>query len=360
MGGDRLSERNTRTFSVAPSAKNHAHVTKRIAELAAAMPELDDLSPEQVDTIMRSVIFGELTAEARRRIVAARIDWTAETGAFISDKESPHTRAAYRRALATLKQWLDRKNLRITDLSPRLADDFIRDLRAARRENGEAMDADSVRLVVAVCSAFCTFLEHRNDDVRNPFRGTRARPIATWTVAEIPSEKETHLIIAATDPITRAALLVVCETGLRVGGLPGLVIKENGTWWTLTKGKHFQSLEPLTAGALHALKAARLHPRTPFGPGHFPIIESHRRAKGPATANQVVQRLKMRLSRTESELVASRKISAAYSWQDFRHAYASINAHKGITWLAAHLGHSSIAITERYLRNVLALDTSKL
>jgi len=324
------------------------------------MPELDELSPDQVDTVMKAVIFGELTAEAKRRLVAARIDWTSETEAFIADKESLHTQSAYRRALATLKQWLDRKNLKITDLSPRLADDFIRDLRAARRENGEPKDADSVRLVVAVCSAFCTFLEHRNDDVRNPFRGTRARPIATWTVAEIPADKETQAILSATDPITRAALLVVCETGLRVGGLPGLVIKENGTWWTLSKRKRFQGLEPLSAQAIHAIKAADLPPRTPFKPEHFPILEAHRRANGPATANRVVQRLKMRLARTERELLANGRIAAAYSWQDFRHLYASTNAHRGISWVAAHLGHSSIAITERYLRNVLALDTSKL
>src|SRR5208283_4313034 len=336
------------------------HVARRIAELAAAMPELDELSPDQVDTVMKAVIFGELTAEAKRRLVAARIDWTSETEAFIADKESLHTQSAYRRALATLKQWLDRKNLKITDLSPRLADDFIRELRAARRENGEPKDADSVRLVVAVCSAFCTFLEHRNDDVRNPFRGTRARPIATWTVAEIPTEKETRLIIAAADPITGAALCVVRETGLRVGGLPSLTIKENGTWWTLTKGKRFQGLDPLSTQSLHALRAAGLHARIPFDPRHFPIVQAHRRAVGPATESQVVQRLKMRLSRVEADLLTKGKIAAHYSWQDFRHAYASLNAHKGISWVAAHLGHSSIAITERYLRNVLALDTSRL
>ena len=350
-----------RTFPVNSSRKPaHARVAARIAELAAAMPELDDLSPDQVETVMKAVVFGELTAEAKRRIVAARINWDEETEAFISDKESQHTRAAYRRALATLKVWLDRKNLRVSDLSSRLADDFIRDLRAARREDGHAMDADSVRLVVAVCSAFYTFLEHRNDDVRNPFRGTRARPIATWTIAEIPSKKETQLISSASDPITKAALLVVCETGLRVGGLPSLTIKEGGTWWTLTKGKHFQGLEPLSEESLRALRKAGLHLRTPFDPGHFPIVDAHRRAKGPATTSQVVQRLKMRLSRVETELLVKKKISAAYSWQDFRHAYASLNAHKGISWVAAHLGHSSIAITERYLRNVLALDTSKL
>jgi integrase len=336
------------------------YVAKRIAELAAAMPELDALSPDQVDTVMRAVVFGELTAAARRRIVAARIDWDNETGTFIATKTSPHTQAAYARALAILKKWLDLKNLRFTELSSRVADEFIQDLRAARRDNGQAMDADSIRLVIAVCSTFYTFLERRFDDIRSPFRGTRARPIATLPVAEIPSEKETLAIIGAADPITRAALLIVTETGLRIGGLPGLVIRKDGSWWTMTKGKRFYGLEMFTSSTLKAIRAASLDPHHPFLPATFPHTLAQRRAKGPLTENQVIQRLKQRIHRTEKELLGNGKIAAVYSWQDYRHAYAARNAQRGITWLAAHLGHSSIAITERYLRNVLAIDTRKL
>lgn len=324
------------------------------------MPELDSLSPDQVDTVMKAVVFGELTAEARRRIIAARINWDNEVEAFVATKTSPHTQAAYSRALAMLKKWLDSKNLKSTDLSARAADEFIRDLRAARRGNGQAMDADSVRLVVAVCSTFYTFLERRFDEVRSPFRGTRARPIATWPVAEIPSDNEIVAIIAAADPITRAALLIVSETGLRVGGLPGLVIKKNGSWWTMTKGKRFHGLEPLSAKTRQAVKAATLDAHRPFAPTSFPYRQTLRRAKGPLTEDQLVQRLKQRIARTQEGLLAQGRLAAVYSWQDYRHAYAARNANKGITWLAAHLGHSSIAITERYLRNVLAIDTRKL
>jgi hypothetical protein len=48
---------------------------------------------------MKAVVFGELTAEAKRRLFAASIGWSAETVAFLSDKES--------RSLATRKEWLD-------------------------------------------------------------------------------------------------------------------------------------------------------------------------------------------------------------------------------------------------------------
>jgi site-specific recombinase XerD len=324
------------------------------------MPELDSLSPDQVDTVMRAVVFGELTAEARRRIIATRISWDNEVHAFIATKISPHTQAAYLRALSMLRKWLDVKNLRFTELSSRAADAFIQDLRAARRENGQVLDADSIRLTIAVCSTFYTFLERRFDEIRSPFRGTRARPIATWPVAEFPSEKEINTIVSTADPITRAALLIVTETGLRIGGLPGLAIRKDGSWWTTTQGKRFYGLERLTSSTLKAIKAAALNASHPFAPATFPQIPARRRAQGPLTENQVIQRLKQRIDRTERELFAQGRIAALYSWQDFRHAYAAKNADNGITWLATHLGHSSIAITERYLRNVLAIDTRKL
>jgi hypothetical protein len=72
--GERLTDNQGTKTSVSVSSATAPHVARRIAELAAAMPELDSLSPDQVDTVMKAVVFGELTAEARRRIIAARIN----------------------------------------------------------------------------------------------------------------------------------------------------------------------------------------------------------------------------------------------------------------------------------------------
>lgn len=334
------------------------HLARRVAELAAAMPELEQLSPSEVDTVMKAVVLGELADEARRRINAARIDWEAECAAFIATKQSPHTQAAYTRALAGFKRWLDRNAWSFLDVSPRRADEFIGELRAARSGSGAAMDSDSIRLAVAVCSAFYTFLERRHEVVRNPFRGTRARPRSTWATAEIPTPKETKAIIAAADPVTAAALTVVVETGLRVGGLPGLRIQKDGSWATVTKGKRLTGLEPLTPATRKAIQEAGLPVRAPFAPPTFP--DTGRQTRTIPTETQVAQRLKMRLVRIEGPLLAEGVIAAAYSWQDFRHAFATLHAHKGLSWVAAHLGHSSIAITERYFRNVLAVDTKAM
>jgi hypothetical protein len=120
----------------------------------------------------------------RRAIVAERVDWQAEREAFLTDAKSTHRREAYTRALDHLGKWLELHALPASSLTPRLADDFIRDLRAM-----SGRDADSTRLVVSACSSFFSFLERRFDEIRNPFRGSRARPASAWTEAVIPDRR---------------------------------------------------------------------------------------------------------------------------------------------------------------------------
>ena len=74
----------------------------------------------------------------------------------------------------------------------------------------------------------------------------------------------------------------------------------------------------------------------------------------------VIARLQMKLQRLCTQLVAQGKIKAVYSFHDLRRAFAERNAAKGLRWLQRRLGHSAIAITEKYLRNTLALDAEKL
>ena len=240
------------------------HLERPVAQLAKGMPGIEDLSPAQVDKIAQGVVVDELKAEMRRAIVAERVDWKAQRDAFLSDAHSRHTREAYGRALDHLGTWLELHALPASRLTPRLADDFIRDLRAM-----SGKDADSVRLTVSACSSFFSFLDRRFDEIRNPFRGSRARPASTWTAAVIPSAAEIETLRAEAEPALAAALAVAIETGLRVGGLPGLTIREDGTWNTVSKAHRLQAAEPLSAGTPRAFEAAELDPRRPFDPAAF-------------------------------------------------------------------------------------------
>jgi site-specific recombinase XerD len=307
------------------------------------------------------VVVDELKSQARRRILSARADWQAEREAFLSDKPSQHTRAAYARALQVLEAWLQRRNLALTDLSALLADDFIRDIRAQgywRSGVEHPRDADTVRAIINAASSFYTFLERRFEEIKNPFRGTRARPLSTWETARIPTPQELQAIRAALDEVTRAALEVILETGLRIGGLPEMTIREDGSFYTTTKGRRFQGFAPLEPATRKALRAAHLDPCRPFAPELFPA--TRRRTEGPLTAGNLIALLKMRLQRACEKLLVERQISASFSWHDFRHAYAQTHLDRGMAWLRDRLGHASIAITERYLRNVLAVDTREM
>lgn len=222
-------------------------------------------------------------------------------------------------------------------------------------------DADSVGLVVSPCSSFFSFLERRFDEIRNSFRGSPARPASTWTEAVIPTAAELEVLQAEAEPVLRAALTVAIETGLRVGGLPGLTLREEGTWHTVSKAHHLQSADPLSAKTLRILQTAELDPRRPFAPESFPRGPS--RAEGETKGNPeelLIAWLKTRLARLCGELKLDGKLGAVYSWHDLRHAFAQRNAGRGLVWLRDRLGHSSVSVTERYLRNVLGTDTAKL
>ncbi len=318
------------------------------------MPELSDLMQAQLDKIAQGVmVVDELKAEMRRAIVAERVDWQAERKAFLSDARSSHIREAYARALDHLGKRLELHNLRAANPTPCLADDFIRYMRAI-----SGKDADSTRRVVSACSSFFSFPERRFDEIRNPFRGSRARPASTWTEAAIPSSAELEVLLGQAEPALAAALAVAIEIGLRVGGYRGLgcgttglgTPSPRGTGWR--QPSRYPRLLLAHSRGRAWIRAGHSAPEGfPWGPG---------RANGETKGNPeelLVAWLKTRLC---AQLMADGKLSAVFSWHDLLHAFAERNAGRGLVWLRDRLGHSSVSVTERYLRNVLNIDTRKM
>jgi integrase len=174
----------------------------------------------------------------------------------------------------------------------------------------------------------------------------------------IPNAAELEVLQTGAEPALRAALAVAIERGLCIGGLPGLTVREDGTWHTVSKAHRLQAAEPLSGDSLGALKAARLDPRRPFDPQSLPRSpgRADRGTKG-SPEELLIALLKTRLAR---QLLLDGRLSAAYSWHDLCHAFAERNAGRGLVWLRDRLGHSSISVTERYRRNVLNVDTGKM
>jgi integrase len=209
-------------------------------------------------------------------------------------------------------------------LTPALADDFIYSLRGER-------SAASIRLDVSSASSFYTWLERRHTEIRNPFRGTKARPAkkAAKKIA-VPSAIEVETIIKELPKDLAAAVSVMAYRGLRAGALPTLSISGD-KFSGHSKGKDVSGKLPDIA--LKAIKSAKVPLRGPF-------------------AGKSANTFGKRLARAIGKLHKEGKINGGYSAHDFRHffAIAEYRKDKDIHRVSKLLGHASIQITETYLK----------
>jgi integrase len=190
---------------------------------------------------------------------------------------------------------------------------------------------------VSGASAFWTWLERRHNELRNPFRGTRAGPPrkAARKLA-VPDDHEVRELEAAAAPWLKAAIVLMSQGGLRVGGLRGLSI--NGAkWTTITKGKEQSAKVP--EEAREAIHKAGLPLRSPFG--------------GYSTG-----KISKAFEYIARKLLAEGKIRARYSVHDLRHAFAVrvYQATRDIYATEKALGHANVAVTETYLRSLGITD----
>jgi len=263
-----------------------------------------------------------------------RIDYQAERDKYIAQASrtgSLRTKALYAASLARLEGWCTRQGFSPLELTPARADDWIESEKALGRASA------SVRLDVSGASAFWTWLERRHTELRNPFRGTRARPARKATrKLEVPSDDEIRILEASAAPWLRAAIVLMSQGGLRVGGLTGLSI--NGTRWTTTsKGKEQTGEVPQEAR--EAITRAGLSLRAPF--------EAFTTAKISKAFEYLARKL-----------VEAGRLKARYSVHDLRHAFAVrfYQATHDIYATSKALGHANVSVTETYLRS-MGLET---
>jgi len=320
-----------RTVLAGPAPALSALV-REAAALGSVEDVLSRLTPEQIGALGRAALADELRAAVGQKIRAARVDLDGERAAWLACYTSAATVRAYSRAMDALVRWCGFRGVDVVTLTAADADAFILETRAA------GGDADSVRAVVFACSSFFRFAERRHSFVKNPFRGSRATPKRTSPRAVIPApgEIETILQAAGDDPVLFAAVRVMSEAGLRVGGLPGLTVRPDGSFTTESKGKPVLSFMPLELGTVRILSG--------IGRGRQPF------------AGETAGSLRMRFARLVLRLHKAGKVSAPYSVHDLRHAFAERNKDKGLYWLARAMGHASVSITETYLRNALGID----
>jgi site-specific recombinase XerD len=301
---------------------------KGLAErIAKESPGLADLNPEQLEAIARAVWLDDLKGDLKKRVDLARIDYPAERKTFLAAAgrtRSPHTRRAYRAALDALDAWAATRDLAVLGMKPRDADDYAYHLATEGRAPA------SVRRDLAAASSFFTWLERRHESIRNPFRGTKARPEnRPKKPVAVPSADELGSILAELPARIRAAAVIMATRGLRVGALPSLSIR--GERFTArSKGRGLAG--ELPPEALKALKAL----------GAKPFAD--------LTEAQIADAFRY----VTAKLSKAGKLAARYSVHDLRHYYAlgEYKARPDLYRLKGLLGHASIQVTEAYLRGL--------
>jgi len=295
-------------------------------------PTLADLNNEQLEQIARLVMTQRLTAELNKQVNLAGIDYAKEKKIFLNNAgktQSVHTRQAYSAGLERLETWTAAQGINILELTPAQSDDFIYSLK------GKA--AASVRLDVAGCSSFFTWLHRRHNAIENPFRGSKARPAKKSAVKiEIPTAADIKTMLAELPAYEKAAAAVMALRGLRIGALNTLSI--SGSKFTAhSKGKNIAG--ELPAPPVDAIKNAGLPLRSAF-------------------SKIKTNTLQKRIERAVKKLYENGKIKAAYSAHDLRHYYAvtEYRKDKDIHRVSRLLGHASIQITETYLRGLGEID----
>jgi site-specific recombinase XerD len=298
--------------------------------IAETAPTLADLNEKQLEQIAHIVMTQRLAKELNTAADFAGINYEAERNLFIENAghtNSRHTRTGYAEALSRLKEYADRTKINVLELTPAKADDFVYSLRGR--------SAASIRRDVAACSSFFTFLERRHENIRNPFRGTKARPPKkTVKKIEIPTVDEVNTIIGYLPPLVSLAVSVMAFRGLRAGALPSMIIK-GSRFTAYSKGKDISG--ELPDQTINALSGIAL--KNPFG---------------SFTDNA----LKKRIIYYTKQMHKTGRINAPYSCHDFRHFFAvsEYRKHKDIHRLSKLLHHASIQVTETYLRSLGEID----
>jgi site-specific recombinase XerD len=294
------------------------------ALLAAAMPTLRGLSPDQLELVYKQAVSQKLAADMQTELATASIDYFHEKHTFLDHAlTSPHTRRSYQKGLERLETYASSVNTPPLKLTEAQVDDWIYEL---SRESSPA----TTRTRTAAASAFFSWLSRRHKALSNPFRGSKARPKrSNIKPIIIPSPDLLHTILIHARPIDKAIIATLAFRGFRAGALTGLTLA--GTHFsTASKGKDIRGTIPLSL--LHIIKAAGLSTRRPFARWSHLAIES-------------------RVNRLMRRLYTAGIIPDRYSAHDFRHFFAVQEYQKDhdIRRVSRLLFHENIAITDRYL-----------
>ena len=284
------------------SIEGQRSIEELARRLKVGMPSLSDLTRESLEEIAKTVIYQRLARDLDYKISIAGINCAEEAALFlevIASRGSKATHKTYTCELEKLTHYCAEKRIRLIELTPQHADNYIVHL------INKGYSSASIALSVSVASSLCNFIERRHADgvsiqFRNPFRGSRVKPkVKPSRPLLVPTEAEVNYLLKKLPPKQAAMVALMSGLGLRSGAFSPLVIEGN-EFRCVTKGKALSGTIP---DALLAFLKRRVRRKKLFV--GMPLLA-----------------LKRSLNSHIERLFKEGRLKACYSCHDFRHYFA--------------------------------------
>lgn len=293
-------------------------------------PSLRDLSKEQLSAIAKLVVLDRYKDKLSKSVDIFSINYESEKRLFLEYRKSPHTQQAYNYALISFEKYIFqiRKLKSPLQCTQAIADDYIYSL------IDQGYSPKTIDRNIGAIGSFFSFLERRtNGKISNVFRGTKARPkVKSKTKDVYPNDKDIEIILKnIKNKILKVIVFIMVKRGLRVGAFENMKIYGN-KFYTESKGKNIVGILPKEC--IIAVRKAHLNFKEPF--------------------NCSTSRIKNLFKYHTKRLKERGLLNTAFSCHDLRHYFAikEYNKNKDIYRVSKLLNHSSISVTETYLKGL--------
>ncbi len=318
---------------------------RMIRNIGAALRRvsLDSMTEKQLERLGQVLVIERAKDALHHAVKVNEFHYEEKKELFLKKCRSPFTRRNYSRAFMVFDPWLTENRLSPLEVNAQQADRFVLHLDSMTRKDGAPLSNGQKRVTLAALSAFYSQLVRWDSLHRNPWIGARrpdripARKIRALSDAdycrimatfEVPATgRGRKLRTRAILRKWRAVFELLRTTGLRIGGVKTVEIGQNGRLSYIPKGKRGRYVHPEAVPAPLAAELRALDLST-------------------VTESAIQKALKKACEKAG--------LDTAYNPHAFRHAYA-VNYYgrtRDIYGLKERLGHSSISVTEFYLKTL--------
>lgn len=317
-------------MKVAPksSAGNIQAIAKQIKEL-----DISQLSSPQIEAIGKLLYLDKAKEKLSSAIDKQNFDYNSRKELFLKSFPAENTRKIYTKAFIILENFLRENGLTVLDMTAENADRFILSLETLPGKPSQG----TKRLYISALSSFFSRLERYGLIKRNNFHGSklpkqrRGRDIKIMTEDDFKKIMDTFTAGSGRGNVKRTPetmekwkviFELLRETGLRISAVKTLKISEKGLISYYSKGKEGRAV--ISA-------------------------ELSRKLRGLDLADITEASIQKAL-----QTASKRAGISVFNPHSIRHLYASdyYRKTKDIYGLKGLLNHSSISVTENYLKSL--------